>query len=125
MVVWSGVMPYLEPAAVDTTLRWMASQAGGSCLVFDYCWEEVVDGSSVNPDAVRVRRAAELRGEPWFSGIPRGGVEEFLAQRGLGMVEEVDTSTARERYLRRADGSVVGTAWDFGGFVRARVPHTP
>lgn len=34
--IWLGVTPYLTPAAVETTLRYVAGVAGGADIVFDY-----------------------------------------------------------------------------------------
>ena len=122
VVVWSGVTPYLAPHDVDATLRWMARQAPGSCLVFDYCWQEIIDGTANAPGAAAVMRAAAGRGEPWLSGIPRGQAPAYVTARGLLVDESLDIEATRDRYLTRRDGSTVGPVWDFGGFVRARVP---
>nr|WP_083466159.1 SAM-dependent methyltransferase [Kibdelosporangium sp. MJ126-NF4]CEL13747.1 O-Methyltransferase involved in polyketide biosynthesis [Kibdelosporangium sp. MJ126-NF4]CTQ99434.1 O-Methyltransferase involved in polyketide biosynthesis [Kibdelosporangium sp. MJ126-NF4] len=121
VVVWSGVAPYLAPHAVDTTLRWMARQAPDSCLVFDYCWQDVVDGTSDAPQARALARSLARQGEPLRWGIPRGQAAEYLAARGL-RVEADHGARDAHRYLTRRDGSVAGPMWEFGGFVRARVP---
>jgi methyltransferase (TIGR00027 family) len=118
VVVWSGVTPYLEPASVEATIRWMARQAPGSCLVFDYCWQEVIDGTATEPGARAVAASVAASGEPWLWGIPRGRGREHLAERGLDVVEELTTPVARQRYLTEAAGPI----WTFGGFLRARVP---
>lgn len=111
VVIWSGVSIYLEPETVDATLRWMAAQAPGSCIVFDYCWQEVVDGTAATPIARAVMRSTAARGEPWRSGLPRGQVGEYLAARGLDADEIIESLDAD-----------VGSGWHFGGFARARVP---
>ena len=122
VVVWSGVAPYLEPAGVDATLAWMAREAPGSVIVFDYCWREVVDATESYPGAETLRRRVAAQGEPLRFGIPRGRTNEFLAQRGLELVEDMGAEDGMRRFLTRADGTRVGWLWEFGGVVRARVP---
>jgi len=120
--VWSGVAPYLEPAAVDATLAWVAAQAPDSAVIFDYCWQELLDGAlDDRPGARNLRRRVAAQGEPLRFGIPRGTVEEFLADRGLELVEEIDAAEATRRYATRPDGTAAGWMWDFGGVARARV----
>lgn len=122
VVVWSGVAPYLEPEGVDATLAWMADQAPGSVIVFDYCWREMVEATESYPGAETLRRRVAAQGEPLRFGIPRGRTREFLAQRGLELVEDIDAEEAMRRFLTRADGTRVGWLWEFGGVARARVP---
>ncbi|WIX92963.1 SAM-dependent methyltransferase [Amycolatopsis sp. DG1A-15b] len=122
VVLWSGVTPYLRAEGVEATLRWFARLAPGSSLVFDYCWQEILDGTAVIPEAQAVLRQVAARGEPWRWGIRRGGVEELLAAHGLQLVEDLESAAAQRRYLTRSDGSVQGPIWFFGGFVHAQVP---
>jgi methyltransferase (TIGR00027 family) len=122
VVVWSGVAPYLEPAGVDATLAWMAGQAPGSVIVFDYCWREMVEATESYAGAETLRRRVAAQGEPFRFGIPRGRTREFLAQRGLELVEDMDAEQGMRRFLTREDGTRVGWLWEFGGVARARVP---
>ncbi|GHF76718.1 methyltransferase (TIGR00027 family) [Amycolatopsis bartoniae] len=120
VVVWSGVTPYLRTEGVEATLRWFARQAPGSSLVFDYCWQEALDGTI--PEARAAMRDVAARGEPWRWGIPRGRADDLLTSFGLQLVEDLEVAEAQRRYLTRPDGSVQGPVWFFGGFVHARVP---
>ncbi|WP_018684147.1 class I SAM-dependent methyltransferase [Actinokineospora enzanensis] len=121
VVVWSGVTPYLEEHGVVRTLRWFASQASGSSIVFDYAWREIVEGTEELSDASTVMRNVAARGEPWRWGIRKGCAAEFLGSFGLVVAEHLDMTEAQERYLRRTDGGVQGPVWTFGGFAHARV----
>lgn len=124
-VIWSGVAPYLEPEAVDSTLAWVASLAPGSTLVFDFLWAELLDSQAPERElfgAKQLLQRTEAQGEPLRSGIPRGRTREFLAERGLELVEELGPNEGTERYLTRSDGSVAGQLWEFGGIAVAKVP---
>jgi methyltransferase (TIGR00027 family) len=122
VVVWSGVAPYLEPAGVDATLAWMASQAPASVIVFDYCWRGLVDGDFDHIDGARLlRERVSAQGEPLLWGIPDHQTEAYLAERGLEIVEDLALTDAA-RYVTASDGTVPTELWDFGGIVRARVP---
>ncbi|GGS42424.1 class I SAM-dependent methyltransferase [Actinokineospora fastidiosa] len=116
VVIWSGVAPYLTPEGVELTLRWMATQNRDSAIVFDYCWQEVLDGTSTNENALTVARWVATRGEPWRSGIPEGRTAEYLARLGLRVAEDLTIPEARARHL----GERPVPIWDFGGFVVAR-----
>ncbi|UOX93155.1 SAM-dependent methyltransferase [Amycolatopsis sp. FBCC-B4732] len=124
VVLWSGVTPYLRAESVETTLRWFARLAPGSSLVFDYCWQEILDGTAVIPEAQAILRQVAARGEPWRWGIRRGRAEELLAAHRLHLVEDLEAAAAQRRYLTRPDGSVQGPIWFFGGFVHAQVPRS-
>lgn len=117
VAVLSGVAPYLSPEGVDRTLRWVATLGRGSAVVFDYCWQEVIDGDTRHADALDVVRWVAARGEPWRSGIPEGGVAAYLAERGLHLAEDLAIPDARDRHL---PGSGV-PVWEFGAFATARV----
>ncbi|MFD9895157.1 class I SAM-dependent methyltransferase [Amycolatopsis sp. NPDC059027] len=120
VVVWSGVTQYLEETGVEATLRWLSAQAPESSVVFDYCWREVIEGTGLTPDALAAAQEVASRGEPWLWGIRRGKAAEFLTAQGLRLVEDLDIPTAQSRYLQRADGTVQGPVWTFGGFVHAK-----
>lgn len=123
VVIWSGVAPYLEPEGVSATLRWMAGQAPGSVLVFDYCWQEYVDGELDHlPGAGNLRRRVEAQGEPLLWGIPKGKAGQCMADHGLELIEDLDGEAGRARYLIASDGSSMEMLWVFGGMIRARVP---
>lgn len=116
VVVWAGVTPYLEPAAVARTLGWMAAQRSGSCLVFDYYWPDIVNGTSGDPVATRIRAMAVARGEPWRFGIEQAEVKGYVADHGLALAENHTAEELRNAYLKGFSGPF----WAWGGFVVAR-----
>lgn len=112
--VWEGVTMYLTEAAIDSTLQWVARQAPGSCLVFDFASRELIDltqeinetpGFQPQTDAeyaaaARARNMARW-GEPWIFGMDPDQVAAFLAERGLELGETMSFASreAAQRYL--------------------------
>jgi methyltransferase (TIGR00027 family) len=115
LFLWEGVTNYLTPAAVDQTLgavRGLAAAAAGSLLVFTYVDRAVLEGElSRFPEARRWVKGVRRRGEPWTFGLDPAEVAEFLSRRGFGLIGDVSTAEAGERYFgplgRRERGSAL------------------
>jgi methyltransferase (TIGR00027 family) len=115
LFVWEGVSNYLPPAAVDQTLgavHGLAAAAAGSLLVFTYVDRAVLAGDySRFPEARRWVEGVRRRGEPWRFGLDPAEVSEFLSRRGFGLIGDVSTAEAGERYFqplgRRERGSAL------------------
>jgi methyltransferase (TIGR00027 family) len=113
--IWEGVTMYLPEAAIEETLRWIASQCPGSEIVFDFVYRSVIDflaSISIDqlPERARpgVARLQKLEaGEPWIFGIANGAEAAFLEKVGLTLAERlpVGGKESRSRYLTRSDGS--------------------
>jgi methyltransferase (TIGR00027 family) len=113
--IWEGVTMYLPEAAVEETLRWVAGQAPGSTIVFDFVGAMIIKfmtsvDLSMLPEAAR-QAIARLRrltaGEPWIFGIPEIGEREFINKLGLELREALPLGGAEslQRYLTRSDGT--------------------
>ncbi len=114
--IWEGVTMYLPETAVAETLRWVASQAKGSTIIFDYIYRTTLDFLAALPNLENLPEQARQAigrlqklesGEPWIFGIPNGGESEFLGSFGLQVRQllPVGGEESRERYLIRGDGS--------------------
>jgi len=113
--IWEGVTMYLPEEAVEETLRWVAAQATGSTIIFDFMGAMIVKfmataDLSAFPEAAqkafeRLRRLTA--GEPWIFGIPDDGEREFLNKLGLELREllPVGGEESMKRYLTRSDGT--------------------
>jgi len=106
LFLWEGVTMYLEPEAVDGTLRFIRnSSAPGSIVVFDYVRgsvlrrENTLYGEKGGYD--RVARA----GERWTFGIEDGAIERFLATRGLKLLAHHAPSDLVAAYFTAEDGT--------------------
>ena len=93
VVVWEGVVSYLTPEAVDSTVAWVARECGpGSRLIFTY-----VDISKFGPggtagESVPWGNDVAKAGEPFRFGFDPAGLPAFMAERGLEL--DWDLSTA-------------------------------
>jgi methyltransferase (TIGR00027 family) len=116
--IWEGVTMYLPEDAVRETLRWVASQAPGSEIVFDFVYAAAIQWmATVSIDALpetfrpAVQRLLKLlEAEPWLSGLPDNREREFLKDLGLEMGEllPVGGEESVKRYLTRQDGTIFG-----------------
>ena len=113
--IWEGVTMYLPEAAVEETLRWVAAQAPGSAVIFDFVGVMVIKFMAIRdlsmfPEAARsaIERIRRLTaGEPWIFGVPDIGEEEFLRKQGLELREALPLGgpETQKRYLTRGDGT--------------------
>jgi methyltransferase (TIGR00027 family) len=98
-LIWEGVTSYLAAPAVDATMRWMATATPTSQIVFTYLHRRVLDEPSAFPGATKVIRIVARAGEPWRFGFYPEELPEYLAERGLELVEDVGADEYRHRYL--------------------------
>jgi methyltransferase (TIGR00027 family) len=113
--IWEGVTMYLPEPAVEETLRWVAGQAPGSTIIFDFVGAMIVKfmataDLSKFPEAAQkaFERLRKLTaGEPWIFGLPDTGEREFLANLGLELAHllPVGGPESMKRYLTRSDGT--------------------
>jgi methyltransferase (TIGR00027 family) len=113
--IWEGVTMYLPEAAVEETLRWVAAQAPGSTIIFDFVGAMVIKflaNVDLNqlPEVARqaVTRLLKLEaGEPWIFGMPDAAEGEFLGKLGLKLRQllPIGGPESMKRYLTRRDGT--------------------
>jgi methyltransferase (TIGR00027 family) len=107
-IVWEGVVAYLEPAAVDATLRWAGRIAGPrSELVFTYVHRGVLDGGEAFPDAGPWVESVRAAGEPFVFGLDPAELADYLAERGWRLVADHSTTELLAAYglpARRVPG---------------------
>lgn len=112
LFIWEGVTPYLDRAAVEDTLRKIASTAAGSIVAFDYFTTEVLESGALMMRSIRA--SLNAGGEPLKFGIDstppsRDRVAELLNSCGLALIEQ------------RTAGDETGGKRAWGGFAVARV----
>jgi methyltransferase (TIGR00027 family) len=122
--IWEGVTYYISGEAVDSTLRFIATQsAPGSSVVFDYMPSGVIQGDfTTYPDARRLSFWVAYRGEPFIFGIPEGESGSYVSQRGLKVMSDLKPKDLEERYLTRSDGTLDGPCTSAFRIMHASVP---
>jgi methyltransferase (TIGR00027 family) len=101
LVIWEGVTQYLAADAVDATFRHLSRLAAhGSRIVFTYVRGGVIDGSTKLDGTEKLLAEVKRRGEPFVFGIDPGELPQYLATRGLELIEDVGAEDYRIRYLK-------------------------
>jgi methyltransferase (TIGR00027 family) len=123
LFIWEGVTNYLTEDAVDGTLRWCASAAAGSTVVFTYVHRHVLDAPQAFYGTEKLFMTLSAAGERWTFGLDPFQLSSFLAERGLVLSEDVGASDYRALYLGRAAMRMRG--YEFYRIAVARVPDPP
>jgi methyltransferase (TIGR00027 family) len=111
LFIWQGVSMYLTPEAVDSTLTFVATHAaGGSAIVFDYLYREVLTGQQKQNEVGNMRRYRFMTGEGLTFGIAAGQIETFLRARGFTEIRDIDAQGLKDAYFHGVNASrkVVG-----------------
>ncbi|WP_230958951.1 hypothetical protein [Burkholderia stagnalis] len=100
---------YLEDDAILNTLRFIASCAAGSAVVFDY----VVTPSLLAPmerlGMELVRAKVAEGGEPWKTYFDPASLADTIRLLGFGEANNVSPESLNDRYLaERKDGFRMG-----------------
>jgi methyltransferase (TIGR00027 family) len=105
LFAWLGVVAYLQMDAVFDVLRFVASCAPGSAIVFDYATppEDLPPRHRARFEMLAGRVAAA--GEPWRTFFAPSDLEARLREIGFSSVEDVDADALNNRYFSsRTDG---------------------
>jgi methyltransferase (TIGR00027 family) len=98
--IWEAVTQYITAEAVDGTLALVANQgAAGSKIVFTYVERRMLDGTDLSEFEVKLLEIMREGGMPLVFGIDPAGLESFLSERGLSLVDHLTAEDYRQRYL--------------------------
>jgi len=97
---WLGTTYYLTAAALRETLHFVAAQAPGSELVFDY-WSPSPPSATDRALLAGIRFAAAWQGEPMHSFLSASDLRRAVEACGLKLLEDLDAGATGERYLAR------------------------
>jgi methyltransferase (TIGR00027 family) len=122
--IWEGVSMFLGPEAVEATLALVARGPGTGSIVFDYVLRAVVEGDRLPLGAAQTARYLERSGEPWRFGLDIAEVEPYLSERGFATELNLGPAELEQAYLRRGDGSLVGSVVGFHGIAHATAAQT-
>jgi methyltransferase (TIGR00027 family) len=102
LFIWEGVTNYLGEAAIDATLRWCASAAVGSTVIFTYIHREVLEHPQAFFGGAKMTATVQAVGERWTFGLEPTQLADFLKQRGLILQQDVGASDYRAKYYGAA-----------------------
>jgi methyltransferase (TIGR00027 family) len=125
---WLGVSMYLDDAAIEQTLTFLAeaTRAGGG-VVFDYAVPR--DRMTAVQRAIYDRFAARVAaiGEPWVTSFDPDALASRLRALGFATVEDLDAEALNAAYFAGRDdklhvGSLARIMWAGGAPSSASVP---
>lgn len=120
LFLWEGVTNYLSEDAVHATLRWCATAAAGSTVVFTYVDQRVLTAPETFEGTAELFATLRRSGERWTFGIDPSHLTDLLARCGLALDEDVGASEYRARYFGDAASGMRGYE-----FYRVAVAHVP
>lgn len=97
LFLWEGVTQYLTGEAVKKTLEFISN--AGSAVAFTYVPQGIIDGSSRPAWFETLLSFARRAGSPFIFGLDPAGLERYLADRGLKLIEDIGAEAYRQRYL--------------------------
>lgn len=111
LFIWEGVSYYLDPKSVDVVLDFFSrSSHKGSMIAFDYAIAvpEEKMGNYFAAKEFFESMKKQMEAEDIQFLIEEGGIEPFLEQRNLKLIEHLNNEEIEKRYLTREDGSLIG-----------------
>lgn len=99
LFICEGVTHYLPAPAIDAMFGYVAESAAGSRIVFTYIHRGILDGTLMSVGSDTTLATVRQSGEPYTFGFEPSELPQYLAGRGLTLIEDVGASTYRERYL--------------------------
>jgi methyltransferase (TIGR00027 family) len=97
--ICEGVTHYLPDRVIDALFRYVGARAPGTRMVFTYIHRGMLDGSVTFTGAADTLATVRRAGEPYTFGFDPVDLPAYVAARGLVLIEDVDATTYRERYL--------------------------
>jgi methyltransferase (TIGR00027 family) len=118
---WLGVVPYLTPEAIDSTLRCVAGCAPGSEVVFEYGLADPYLDDVGREFAARFVHVASGVGEPVQGAWTPDEAEAVVVRCGLEVADHPDRDALEARYFAdRSDGL---RPWSPARLLAASVPE--
>jgi methyltransferase (TIGR00027 family) len=101
LFIWEGVTQYITAEAVNNTLEFVSGYSGaGSAIVFSYVYREIIDGTD-RPEWFRSFLSFAKRvGSPLIFGLDPVQLGQYLANRGLKLIDDVGASEFQKNYLK-------------------------
>jgi methyltransferase (TIGR00027 family) len=101
LFIWEGVTQYITAEAVNDTLGFVSGVSGvGSAIVFTYVRRGLIDGTDCPEWFGPFLAFASKVGSPMIFGLDQAGLEQYLSDRGLKLIDDVGAADYQELYLK-------------------------
>ncbi|MCJ7700374.1 MAG: SAM-dependent methyltransferase [Anaerolineales bacterium] len=101
LFIWEGVTQYLTAEAVNNTLEFVSGVSGvGSSIAFTYVRRGLIDGTDRPEWFQPFLSFAKKVGSPLIFGLDPDELEQYLAERGLRLKDDVGAAEYQELYLK-------------------------
>jgi methyltransferase (TIGR00027 family) len=101
LFIWEGVTQYITAEAVNDTLEFVSGVSGAvSAIVFTYVRRGVIDGTDCPEWFGPFLDFANKVGSPMIFGLDQAGLEQYLSDRGLKLIDDVGAAEYQELYLK-------------------------
>lgn len=111
LFIWEGVSYYLEPESVDATFGFVRNASHReSMLAFDYAISTSADNRAQYYGATEFLQTWQRhrQNESFKFAIDAGTAESFLAQKGLKLINHMDTRQIEEAFLLDENDALIG-----------------
>ncbi len=108
LFILEGLLMYLSSEAVDNTFNVINKFAGDdSEVVFDYVYSSVLRGENLYYGESKVFEGVKKEDEPWLFGIEKDGIESFLEDRNLILIENLNSNDLEEEFFKDEHGNIM------------------
>ncbi len=122
LYILEGITMYLNDSAIEEDFKFITESAGmGSEVVFDYIYQSVLEEENLYYGEQQIYQRVKKSGEGWTFGIAEGDINNFLQQRGLELIEHMDSQKLEEKYFQDKNGNIVGKVNGTHCIVYARI----
>lgn len=122
LYILEGITMYLDESAINDDFKFISESAGmGSEVVFDYIYQSVLEEKNLYYGEREIYKNVKKSGEGWTFGIVKGEISNFLQQRGLELIEHMDSNKLEEKYFQDENGTIVGNVNGTHCIVHAKI----
>lgn len=97
---WLGVVPYLDEAAIRSTLQFVASVAPPTEIVFDYAVDPALLSPLERAGVAALSDRVAAAGEPFRTFFAPQRLHAMLREAGFDVVDDLGADELNQRYFR-------------------------
>ena len=102
LFIWEGVTQYITAEAVNNTLEFVSGVSGvKSAIVFTYVRRGIIDGTDRPEWFQPFLSFAKKVGAPLIFGLDQVELEQYLADRGLKLIDDIGAAEYQDLYLEQ------------------------